>query len=87
MDWRNAGYRTKIGKIDGSVVFPILLAAVVFHYATIVFLLCYAGVSFYMSLRGRSMQWLWRRARYWLRRGVILARTPRYWRYVRTGKY
>jgi len=87
MDWRNAGHRTKIGKIDGSVVFPILLAAVVFHYATIVFLMCYAGVSFYMSFGGRSMQWLWRRARYWLRRGVILARTPRYWRYVRTGKY
>lgn len=87
MDWRNAGYRTKIGKIDGSVVFPLLLAMVVFHYGTIMFLLCYAGVSFYMSFRGRSMQWLWRRGRYWLRRGVILARTPRYWRYVRTGKY
>jgi hypothetical protein len=87
MDWRNAGYRTKIGKIDGSVVFPILLAAIVLHYATIVFLFCYAGVSFYMSLRGRSMQWLWRRVRYWVRGGVILARTPGYWRYARTGKY
>lgn len=51
MDWRNAGYRTKIGKIDGSVVFPLLLAAIVFHYATIVLLVCYAGVSFYMSFR------------------------------------
>jgi hypothetical protein len=87
MDWRNAGYRTKIGKIDGSVIFPILLAGIVFHYATIIALFCYAGASLYMSFRGRSMQWLWRRALYGLRGGVILARTPRYWRYVRTGQY
>lgn len=87
MDWRNAGFRTKIGKIDGSVIFPLLLAIVVFHYVTIVFLVLYAGVSLYMSFRGRSMKWLWRRLRFWLRRGVILARTQRYWRYVRTGHY
>jgi hypothetical protein len=87
MDWRNAGFRTKIGKIDGSVIFPLLLAIVVFHYVTIFFLVLYAGVSLYMSLRGRSMKWLWRRLRFWLRRGVILARTQRYWRYVRTGHY
>ncbi|MFJ1470277.1 hypothetical protein [Massilia orientalis] len=87
MDWRNAGFRTKIGKIDGSVIFPLLLAIVVFHYVTIFFLVLYAGVSMYMSFRGRSMKWLWRRLRFWLRRGVILARTQRYWRYVRTGHY
>lgn len=87
MDWRNAGFRTKIGKIDGSVIFPLLLAIVVFHYVTIIFLVLYAGVSLYMSFRGRSMKWLWRRLRFWLRRGVILARTQRYWRYVRTGHY
>ncbi|MEX5747565.1 hypothetical protein [Massilia sp. X63] len=87
MDWRNAGYRTKIGSIDGSVIFPLLLSAIVFHYVTIGCLVLYAGMSLYMSYRGRSMQWLWHRARYWVRGGVILARTPRYWRYVRTGKY
>lgn len=58
MEWRNAGYRTKIGKIDGSVVFPILLATIVFHYTTITILMFYAGVSLYMSFRGRSMQWM-----------------------------
>ena len=87
MDWRNAGYRTKVGKVDGSVIFPILLSMVVFHYVTIAFLLCYAGASLYMSFRGRSMKWLLCRARFWIRRGVILARTPRYWRYVRRGEY
>jgi hypothetical protein len=87
MDWRYAGLRTKVGKLDGSVIFPLLLALVVFHYVTILFLVLYAGLSLYMSFRGRSMKWLWRRLRFWLRRGVILARTPRYWRYVRTGKY
>lgn len=87
MDWRNAGYRTKIGKVDGSVIFPLLLAIVVFHYLTIIFLVLYSSLSLYMSFRGRSMKWLWRRLRFWLRRGVILARTQRYWRYVRTGHY
>lgn len=87
MDWRNAGFRTKIGKVDGSVVFPIMLSLIVFHYITILVLLVYAAASLYMSWRGRSMQWLWRRARYSLRRGVILARTPRYWRFTQTGKY
>ena len=70
-----------------AYVIPLLLAIVVFHYVTIVFLVLYAGVSLYMSFRGRSMKWLWRRLRFWLRRGVILARTQRYWRYVRTGHY
>lgn len=87
MDWRNAGHRTKIGKVDGSVIFPIFMTAVVFHYITIMLLLAYAASSFYMSVRGRSMQWLWRRLRFWLRNGVILARTPRYWRYARDGIY
>lgn len=87
MDWRNAGFRTKIGTIDGSVIFPLLLATVVFHYLTILFLVLYASLSLYMSFRRRSMKWLWRRLRFWLRRGVILARTQRYWRYVRTGHY
>ena len=87
MDWRSAGHRTKVWKIDGSVIFPVILCGVVFHIITIVFLLCYAGASLYMSIRGRSMQWLWRRFRFAIRRGVILARTPRYWRYVRTGKF
>lgn len=87
MDWRNAGYRTKIGKIDGSVIFPVLLSAVVFHIVTILFLLAYAGASLYMTFRGRSMKWLICRFRFWLRRGVILARPPRYWRYVLRGEY
>ena len=46
MDWRNAGFRTKIGKVDGSVIFPLLLAIVVFHYVTILLLMLYAGVSY-----------------------------------------
>ncbi len=87
MDWRNAGYRTTAGKFDGSVIFPIILSGIVFHWVTIGLLFCYAGASLYMNIRGRSMQWLWRRFRYWVRGGVILARTPRYWRYVRTGNY
>lgn len=86
MDWRNAGHRTKVGKVDGSVIFPLIVSGVVFHIITILFLIGYAGASLYMSIRGRSIQWLWRRFRFAIRRGVILARTPKYWRYIRTGK-
>lgn len=85
MEWRAAGHRTKVGNIDGSIIFPLLLAAIVFHYATIAFLVCYACASFYMTMRGRSMSWLIRRFQFWLRSGVILARTPRYWRFVKDG--
>lgn len=87
MEWRNAGFRTKIGKVDGSVIFPILLTLLAFHIITIGMLIFYAGTSFYMTLRGRSMQWLVCRFRFWIRNGVVLARTPRYWRYVRNGIY
>lgn len=87
MDWRNAGYRTTVGKVDGSVILPILACIIVFHYITIAFLLSYAAASLFMTYRGRSMKWLICRARFWLRRGVILARTPKYWRYVKHGIY
>jgi hypothetical protein len=87
MEWRNAGFRTKVWLIDGSVLFPIMISLVVFSVVTIAFLFAYALASMYMTFRGRSMKWLVCRARFWLRNGVILARTPRYWRYVVHGDY
>jgi hypothetical protein len=80
MDWRNAGLRTRLGPVDGSVMAPIVLCGVVFHWLTIGFLLLYAGGNLYITYRGRSMVWVIRRARFYLRDGVILARTSSYWR-------
>lgn len=82
MDWSSAGKRTKLGIFDGSVLVPIMLSFVVFHWITIGFLICYASVNAYLLFKGRSMTWVIRKARYWLRDGLILARTISYWRDV-----
>lgn len=82
MEWRNAGKRTKLGIVDGSVLAPLVLAMVVFHYITIALLVLYSLTNVYISMRGRSMSWVLKRARYFLRDGIILARSGSYWRRV-----
>jgi len=82
MEWRNAGHRVKLWKIDGSVLGPILLCTVVLHVITILFLLCYALVNLYISLKGRTMSWVTKRLRSFIRNGIILGRTPGYWRRI-----
>lgn len=82
MEWRNAGKRTKLGIVDGSVLAPLVLSMVVFHYITITLLVLYSLVNAYISMRGRSMSWVLRRIRFFFRDGVILARPGSYWRRI-----
>lgn len=82
MDWSNAGKRTMLWKFDGSVLVPIGISLVVFHYVTISILLTYAAVSAYIRYHDRTMTWVLRRFRFFLRSGVIRARTAAYWRKI-----
>lgn len=82
MEWSNAGKRTRLGPMDGSVLAPIILCLIVFHYTTIILLLVYAGLNAYITYRGRSVTWVLRRVRFFMRNGVVLARTKSYWRHI-----
>lgn len=82
MNWRNAGHRTKLGPVDGSVLGPIILCGIAFHWITIIFLLCYATLNLYISWKGRTMSWVMKRLRSFIRNGIILGRPSGYWRRI-----
>ena len=86
VEWRGAGNRTKAWLFDGSVIFPMALAVLWWHWLAWTILLLYAFAGLYMNHRGRSMKWLRNRIRFWIRNGVILARTPAYCRAIRRDK-
>lgn len=82
MDWRNAGKRTKLWIFDGSVIAPILLCLVAFHQVTIALLLVYAAINAYIVYRERSMSYVIRYIRFYLRDGVVIAFPVSYWRRI-----
>lgn len=83
MDTHNAGKRIKLGMFDGTIIIPFFLMVVFFHIVTTIFFAAYVAFSIYNSFKGRAMIWLVRRARFWLRGGIIFGRTASYWRYLR----
>ncbi len=83
MDVKAAGKRTKLGVFDGTILVPFFLMGVYFSYLTTGLFILFAVVNIYMNLKGRTMSWLLRRARFMLRNGVILARTPSFRRAIR----
>jgi hypothetical protein len=81
MEWRNAGYRTRIGILDGSVLAPLLLCMVFFNAITTILLVTYALINAYLiGYKNRSMTYMLRRFRWMMRKGVIKARPASYWR-------
>lgn len=83
MDVKAAGKRTKIGIFDGTILIPFFLMGVYFSYFTTGLLVTFAVVNIYMNMKGRTMSWLLRRARFTLRNGTILARTPSFRRQIK----
>lgn len=85
--WRNAGRKSKMGKLNGTTLIPLLLAFVgvsVTLYSTLYFAILYVGVELYLLHKGRRMSWMLNNFFFKMRDGVMFARTPRYWRLMRT---